>query len=130
MTYDWAEAFVALNVCLKPAVDQLFMVELGAVARVRGDFVLGQILASLEEDCAWQRRWTAALVGVALDARPENRAACSEWVRAWGAEVSGAVGALAALVDDTDAAQLAARVEGRLTDFHRALEIEAGGGSP
>jgi toluene monooxygenase system protein E len=130
VTYDWAEAFVALNVCLKPAIDDLFMVELGAVARARGDFLLGQILGSLEEDCAWQQRWTAALVRVALEARPENRDACAEWVRAWSSEVSGAVAALAPILDDARAAEIAARVEGRVADFQRALELEGGGRTP
>ena len=29
MTYDWAEALVALNLCIKPLIDHLFMVQLG-----------------------------------------------------------------------------------------------------
>ena len=33
VTWDWAEAFVALNLCLKPVVDELFMVDLPALAK-------------------------------------------------------------------------------------------------
>ncbi len=130
VTYDWAEAFVALNLCLKPAIDELFMVELGAAARARGDFLLGQLLGSLDEDGAWQRRWSGALVRVALEARPENRAACVEWVRAWRQEVSAAVAALAPILDEANGAEIAARVERRVTELHAALELAPDGGAP
>jgi toluene monooxygenase system protein E len=94
VTWDWAEAFVALDVCLKPVLDELFMVELPALARARGDFVLGQICASLDEDCQWQRQWTAALAGVAL-ADAENRAAAVEWAALWTRRAGDALEALA-----------------------------------
>jgi toluene monooxygenase system protein E len=130
VTYDWAEAFVALNLCLKPAVDELCMVELGAVARARGDFLLPQLLGSLDEDCVWQRRWSAALARVAFEARPENRAACAEWVHAWRPEVSAALAALVPILDDTGGDQLVERVEARVAALHRGLELEPSGGAP
>jgi toluene monooxygenase system protein E len=123
VTWDWAEAFVALDVCLKPALDELFLIELGAAARERGDFVLGQVLSSLDEDCQWQRRWTAALAGLALAARPENRQACADWTGAWVPQVAGAVQALAPLLDEARAGEIAARVEARAAAFRRALAV-------
>jgi toluene monooxygenase system protein E len=130
VTYDWAESLVALNVCLKPALDELFMIELAAAARERGDFVLGQLLASLDEDCQWHRRWTAALVGVALAARPENRAALADWTQAWVPKVSAAIAALAPLLDEAGAGEIAPRIERHAAAFREALELEAGGASP
>jgi toluene monooxygenase system protein E len=127
VTHDWAEAFFALDVCLKPALDELFMVELGVAARERGDFVLGQLLASLDEDCQWHRRWTAALVGVALAARPENRGACVEWTQAWVPQVGAAIAALAPLLGASRAGEIAARVERRAAEFRDALDLGAGG---
>jgi toluene monooxygenase system protein E len=94
VTWDWAEAFVALNLCVKPVVDELFMIELPAIARARGDFMLGQIAASLDEDCQWQRQWSAALARVAL-ARDDNRGAAIEWVAAWRPRAERAARALA-----------------------------------
>jgi toluene monooxygenase system protein E len=132
VTYDWAEAFVALNVCLKPLLDELTMVEVGALARARGDFSLGQILASLDEDCQWHRRWTAALVRVAIAARPENGEACRGWVEAWLPEAREAVRALAPLLgsDEPAAAAALAAAESRATAFVRALELAPAGGAP
>jgi hypothetical protein len=126
VTYDWAESFVAVDLCLKPALDELFMVELAAAARERGDFLLGQVLASLDEDCQWHRRWAAALVGVAVAARPENRDALDEWTGAWVPEVSNAIAALAPLLEEARAQEIVARVERRAADFRAALDVDAG----
>lgn len=56
--YDWGESFVGLNLVLKPLVDQLFMKHLSDLALERGDYLLGQIFYSLDEDCQWHRQWT------------------------------------------------------------------------
>jgi hypothetical protein len=90
VTWDWAEAFVALNLCVKPALDELFMVELPALAKARGDYLLGQICASLGEDCLWQQQWTEALALVALE-EPENRGAAAEWVSRWTPQAARAL---------------------------------------
>ena len=94
VTWDWAEAFVALNLCVKPAVDELFLIAVPALAKARGDFLLGQIAASLDEDCQWQRQWSAALADVALT-REDNRTAAAAWVAAWRPRAERAVLALA-----------------------------------
>ncbi len=121
VTYDWAEAFVALNVCVKPLVDELVMVELAAVAKARGDFLLGQIFASLDEDCQWHRQWTTALARVALAAGDGNRAACGEWIEAWTPEAARAIAALAPTLTVGDAAPDVAAALRRVGDFQRAL---------
>jgi toluene monooxygenase system protein E len=117
VTWDWAEAFVALELCVKPVVDELFMVEVPALAKARGDFLLGQLAASLDEDCRWQRQWSAALVRVAL-ARDDNRAAALEWVAAWRPRAERAALALAPAL--ARAAGLPLDVDGAL---RRAAEL-------
>ena len=130
VTYDWAEAFVALNVCVKPLVDELFMVELPAVAKTSGDFLLGQIFSSLDEDCQWHKQWTAALVRVALAAGDDNRAACAAWIDAWVPEAERAVAALASTLAVGGAGPDVEAVLRRARDFRRALELAPGGGAP
>jgi toluene monooxygenase system protein E len=100
VAYDWGEALVGLNLCFKPAVDALLGVELGRLARQRGDFVLAQMLASFEEDAAWQRAWTAALLRMALDDQPENVGPVRAWAQRWSGEAREAVTAAAALLGD------------------------------
>jgi toluene monooxygenase system protein E len=127
VTFDWGEAFVALNVCLKPLLDHWFLTEVAAAARREGDFLLGQMLASLDDDCRWHREWTAALVGAAVRGRAENRAVLAAWVRAWVPRAEEAVAGLAPLLGDGAAEALRATCEQAL-EFRRGLELEGGDG--
>ena len=82
VTYDWAEALVALNVCLKPVDRRLFLRRLAALADRSGAHFDAQILRSLFEDCAWHRRWTEALSRLPSP-RPANRDVVARWIDAW-----------------------------------------------
>jgi toluene monooxygenase system protein E len=119
VAYDWGEAFAGLALCVKPLVDELFMVELAAAARRAGDYPLGEILSSLDEDCRWHRAWSAALVRMALSARPDNRGVLSEGIARWRPLGLRAVQAAAPLFGDAAAA---AAVDER----HRAWLAELG----
>jgi hypothetical protein len=94
VTYDWGEALVALNVCAKPLLDELLMVELPLLARREGDYLLGEIFFSLAQDCAWQRSWTAALIEMAVADRPQNQEVLRRWTATWMPEARQAVAAL------------------------------------
>lgn len=100
ITYDWGEAFVGLNLVLKPLIDDLFMSHFAGLARHEGDYLLGEILAALEQDCRWQRDWTVAMVRVALEDRPANKAVIEGWVRKWRPLAMRALGAFAPVFDD------------------------------
>ncbi|MGH7438706.1 MAG: toluene hydroxylase [Polyangiaceae bacterium] len=82
-TYDWGEALTALNLVVKPAFDAVAIGTLGARAAAANDPVTAGLLRSLEEDAAWQRAWTAALVDVAVAQRPENRDVLAGWEASW-----------------------------------------------
>lgn len=81
--YDWGESFVGLNLVLKPLVDQLFMKHLSDLALERGDYLLGQIFYSLNEDCQWHRQWSQALVRMAIEDNPVNARVLQGWVNKW-----------------------------------------------
>ena len=97
-TYDWGEAFVALNVCLKPMLDDLFLVQFAELADRSRDHLDGQILRSLFEDCQWHRAWTEALLALATTDRADNRVVVAGWRDAWRPTVDAAAGAAAALL--------------------------------
>jgi len=88
VTYDWGEALVALNVCVRPAFDDLFMVRLAEHARRRGDPQYQAFCASFWEDFAWQRDWTAALLECAF---ADCRSAVERWKADWSARVAEAL---------------------------------------
>jgi toluene monooxygenase system protein E len=98
VTYDWGEAFVALNVCLKPMIDDIFLLQLAEVADRSGDHLDGQILRSLFEDCQWHRDWTEALLALATADRPDNRAVVAKWIDAWALTVDAAGRAAASVL--------------------------------
>ena len=89
VTYDWGEAFVALNVCLKPMLDDCFCSSWPSSPIARGDHLDGQILRSLFEDCQWHRDWTEALLALATADRPDNRAVVARLGRRLGADGRG-----------------------------------------
>ncbi len=98
ITYDWGEAFVALNLCLKPLVDQIFMVQFADCARKNEDYLFGEILLSLDEDCQWQRDWTEALLEVVFADRPSSRTVIQQWVDRWGVEAGKILSSFASLL--------------------------------
>ena len=95
VTYDWGEAFAALNLAVKPALDGFFLRDVADQARARGDYLLGEIFFSLGEDGAWHRAWAQALVEVAAAASAANRDRLDAWTRTWGAVAGGAIAPLA-----------------------------------
>jgi len=103
IAYDWGEAFVALNLVLKPMFDDLFLVHVGALAERSGDPVLGRIFLSLHEDSRWHRDWSAALVRMALADRAENNSLIRGWIRRWHPPVLRAMAAFGPLFGETTA---------------------------
>lgn len=81
-TYDWGEAFVALQLVAKPAIDECLLRSLGNAGRANGDTLLGMLSDAQLRDSDRSRRWTAALVAHALQNVP-NRAVIAEFVDKW-----------------------------------------------
>ena len=100
VTYDWGEALAALNLCLKPAFDRLFMVCFAELARAAGDDLLVKLLFSLHEDCRWHADWTGSLIRLAIEERPENRSILQGWIDRWDPVAAAALQALAPVFED------------------------------
>lgn len=91
VTYDWGEAFVALNLCLKPAFDDLFVGELARRAAAAGDGAFAEVLRALHEDCRWHREWSLALIRTVIDADPANADVVRAWREEWDQRVGPAL---------------------------------------
>jgi toluene monooxygenase system protein E len=83
IAYDWGEAFVALNLVVKPIFDAVFNVELAELARAHEDALLALMLDEFELDSQRSRDWTVALVQYAVARRPANTALLKQWVDRW-----------------------------------------------
>ncbi len=100
VTYDFGEAFVALNLVLKPAFDELFMVHFARLAASQGDEVLSQMFLSLNEDCLWHRQWSNALAATLIHDDAANVAPMRAWAARWHEPVMQAMRAFAPVFSD------------------------------
>lgn len=125
VTYDWAEAFTGLNLCLKPLMDDLLTTHLASLAARSGDYRLGEILSSLAEDCLWHRQWSGGLVAMLLEEDEANREVLAGWIRAWAPSALAAVLAFVPVFErlgcPTGAGTVALR-RGIAEDYARFLE--------
>ena len=97
--YDWAEAFVALNLVLKPLVDEVFMNHLSEVALLEGDYLLGQVFYSLNKDCKWHREWSQALTRMVIEDNSQNIGTIQGWIEKWHPLAASALQAFAPLFE-------------------------------
>lgn len=82
VTYDWLEAFVALNLAFKPILDRIILIHFAETAQKQGDYHLGVLFHSFWEDCLWQQKWSMHLLELLLKPK-ENRLVIREWLSRW-----------------------------------------------
>jgi len=82
VAYDWAETFVALNAVARPAIDEVFIRQLGTSAQANGDMLLKMLSDAQMRDSERSRRWTAELIRFALQ-KDGNRQVLDQWMRKW-----------------------------------------------
>lgn len=99
VAYDWGESLVALNFCLKPAFDGLFIGRFARAAERAGDPHLARLLNAFEEDVRWHRDWSRALVNMAVDDHPPNVSAISQWQDKWRPAVNAALAPFADTIE-------------------------------
>jgi toluene monooxygenase system protein E len=82
VTYDWAEALVAMNLVLEPALGAA-LTRLVRAAENGKDTSFALALAAMARDGAWHVEWASEALRVALDDRPENAEIVREWRARW-----------------------------------------------
>ncbi len=111
-TYDWGEHFVALNLVVKPALEEAVLGQLRHAARAAGDGLLALLSESQLKDAARHREWTLALLRFVL-AETGNREHIERWFAHWAplgdAAIAAYCSALPAPEETTAAAQRAVR---------------------
>lgn len=118
--WDWAEAFVVLNLVAKPAVEEAVLRKLGESARHNGDMLLGLLTDAQLIDAARHRRWATALVKMAVE-KPGNAEVIKGWIAKWEPLADKAIdaycGALADVSNGAESAKQATR------EFRRSLGL-------
>lgn len=99
VTYDWGEAFTALNLVLGPTLDDVLFRQLGEVARANGDNLTWLISTYLGADSQRRGTWSRAVADLAVAQRPDNRAVLGKWIDRWSARADDAAHALGTLLE-------------------------------
>lgn len=121
ITYDWGEAFVALNLIAKPAADETLR-ELGLAARHSDDHLTALLVDNQMRDSDRSRRWSAAVVEFCAD-QHDNNAVIHGWIEKWMPLAKQAISTYCAALPDGEASASAACK--RIEAFHRSLAISA-----
>ena len=87
VTYDWAEAFVALNLVLKPIFSEVIFNYFSQVALNRKDFFLSQVLDNLAADAKWHQAWSFSLAQLLVSESTSNVDKMNQFIEKWGKNV-------------------------------------------
>lgn len=120
IAWDWGESFVALNLILKPALEEAVLGALGDSARHNGDTLLGLLTDAQLLDAARHRRWASALVAHALDV-PENMQVLQHWIGKWLPLADKAIAAYCMHLPDSPGAT--EKAQAAVRDFHRRCHL-------
>jgi toluene monooxygenase system protein E len=96
--YDWAESFTAVNLVLRPTLDDVWLRQLGEAARANGDDETWLLLSNVQLDAQRSKRWSVALARYAIEKRAENAAVLKKWVDRWSPRADDAVAAIAPIL--------------------------------
>jgi toluene monooxygenase system protein E len=133
VTYDWGEAFIALNLVLKPMIDELFLEHTSDLALGQEDHLLGRIFYSLNEDCRWHRKWSQALIQTAIEDTATNRDVIQTWIDKWYASGMNAVEAFSPLFEGKPAGaqapsfhKVGSRIDASCAEWLRSMNLRPG----
>jgi len=122
ITYDWGEAFAALDLAVKPAIDELLGVAFVELARRNGDDFLANLFTALRSDTARSRDWTSALVTYSTEREESLTALLDGWKADWQPRAIAACEPLAAMFETAPVPMAASEV----MDIVRAAVEDAG----
>jgi toluene monooxygenase system protein E len=87
VTWDWVQCFVAVELLLKPLIDELTLSRWPRVGAEEGDALLPLWTASLHEDARWHRDLAFTLTRVVLAGHPDNARVIGGALDRWRAAV-------------------------------------------
>ena len=99
VTYDWGEAFTALNLVLLPTLDDVLTRQFGEVALANGDNLSWLLQSFLDADNQRRNRWSQAAATFAIGQKPESATAIEKWVAKWAPVADEAAAGLGVLLE-------------------------------
>lgn len=97
--YDWGECFTAMNLVLRPTLDEILVRQLANTAHDNDDGLTWLLLGNLGVDVDRCTRWSTALARYAIEQRAGNREVLMRWVGKWTPRAEAAAAGLALLFE-------------------------------
>ena len=120
VAWDWAEAWVAFSLVIRPAVEETLLRGLGQAARHNGDTLLGLLTDAQLADAERHRRWATELTRFALT-QEGNREVLAGWVAQWEPLADKAIAAYGSAL--TDVPQAVSAAQAAVRDFRRSAGL-------
>lgn len=98
IAYDWAECLTAVNLVLRPALDEVLLNQVAALARENADELTWLLLTNLVNDSQRSIRWSAALAKFSIESNPDNIKSFHRWIERWMPRAEEAAAGLAAML--------------------------------
>jgi len=99
VAYDWGECFAALNLVVRPTLDEVLIRQVANVAHASNDDLTWLLLSNLAIDADRSTRWSTALAQYAVDQRGQNRDVLQRWIDKWVPRADAAAAGLGALFE-------------------------------
>lgn len=93
--YDWGKSYIAVNVVLKPLLDELVLAKYAELFRLNNDELMAEMLENLYLDTVRSKEWSQVLNKLILELHPNNRSVVMETLSKWYPQVMEAISALA-----------------------------------
>jgi hypothetical protein len=97
--YDWGECFTAMNLVLRPTLEQVLIRQLANAARDNNDDLTWLLLGNLAADADRCTRWSLALARYAIEQRAGNRDVLQRWIARWTPRAEAAAAGLSQLFE-------------------------------
>mgnify|MGYP005846414653 CR=1 FL=1 len=83
VVYDFGESFSALNLVLKPLLDELFLIQFADLALAHGDHILAEMQGNFYLDTLRTQRWVKELARFSIERNGNNKPLLEGWVEKW-----------------------------------------------
>lgn len=93
--YDWGKSYIAVNLVLKPLLDELVLVKYAELFRLNNDELMAEMLENLYLDTVRSKEWSQSLNKLILEVHTNNRSVVTETIIKWHPLVIEAISALA-----------------------------------
>ncbi len=99
VAYDWGECFVAMNLVVRPTLDEILIRQLADLAHDNNDDLTWLLLSNLAVDADRCARWSTALARFAIEQRDGNRDVLRRWSDRWAPRAEAAATGLGQLIE-------------------------------